>query len=199
MPAAWAMSSARVAFRPRLTKRPAAARAISIRVAALRRSVSEAGAGVGVELITSAGYAHVAQSAIRAGHPVVQVRGAPPSRRTRTPSVRLAGHVRPQSPPGADIPTRRTNPRDKPGANTGGRIWPNPGELGGQKGAGPRRLGERRRSPAQGESRRRGDVRRDLAHVGQRPGEELQGPADPNSCADLNSRALKSCSRTLPG
>ncbi|WP_280641149.1 hypothetical protein [Streptomyces afghaniensis] len=42
MPAAWAMSSARVARRPCRTKRPAAARAISIRVSAFRRSVSEA-------------------------------------------------------------------------------------------------------------------------------------------------------------
>ncbi|GHF04303.1 hypothetical protein GCM10018772_31750 [Streptomyces fumanus] len=41
MPAAWAMSSARVARGPCWTKSRAAARAISIRVSALRRSVSD--------------------------------------------------------------------------------------------------------------------------------------------------------------
>ncbi|GGW28933.1 hypothetical protein GCM10010503_00450 [Streptomyces lucensis JCM 4490] len=72
MPAAWAMSSARVALSPRWTKSPAAARAISIRVSAFRRSVRESCAEAGndwcaerrVELIP-AGYAHVAESAIR--------------------------------------------------------------------------------------------------------------------------------------
>src|SRR3954462_4406253 len=77
------MSSARVARSPCLTKSPAAARAISIRVSALRRSVSESGAegeavrecgaeaesGAGVGLLTSAGYASVAQSAIRRATP----------------------------------------------------------------------------------------------------------------------------------
>ncbi|GHH07741.1 hypothetical protein GCM10018780_41900 [Streptomyces lanatus] len=55
MPAAWAMSSARVARRPCRTKRAAAARAISIRVAALRRSVREgdvAAEGFAVRLLT---------------------------------------------------------------------------------------------------------------------------------------------------
>src|SRR5262249_20740718 len=71
------MSSARVARRPFAMKSPAAAWAISIRVAALRRSVREAPSGscavragdvplIRFVLVTTAGYAAVAQSAIRA-------------------------------------------------------------------------------------------------------------------------------------
>ncbi len=115
----------------------------------------------------------MAQSAIRAGHPVVQVRGAPPSRRARAPAVTPDGRVRPQLPPNphhCPLWTRPPPPRRPP------RRRPLPHALarciGDEKEPGSGAWGERRRSPALGESRRRGDVRRDLAH-----GTSLMGSA----------------------
>ncbi|GGR62092.1 hypothetical protein GCM10010236_14130 [Streptomyces eurythermus] len=85
MPAAWAMSSARVARRPCRTKRAAAARAISIRVSAFRRSVRDTGAEAengwwaGVWVVLMPGRlcpcGRICHPAV---HPGVQVRGGPP-------------------------------------------------------------------------------------------------------------------------
>ncbi|GGW37532.1 hypothetical protein GCM10010350_21420 [Streptomyces galilaeus] len=70
------------------------------------------GSGAGVELVTPAGYAHVAQSAIQAGHPVVQVRGAPPfslpvREKSRTPAPGGAAPKPDSGGPGAGGGVRR--------------------------------------------------------------------------------------------
>lgn len=85
---------------------------------------------------------------------MVQVRGAPPSRRAR-----IACHM----------PTGRVRPQFRRAARSDVRPW---GKRSGQasrprcsKKPGSGAWGERRRSPARGKSRRRGDVRRDVALV----------------------------------
>lgn len=85
---------------------------------------------------------------------MVQVRGAPPSRRTRIACHMPTGRVRPQFRRAARSDVRRWGKRS--GQASRPRCGKKPGS-----GA----WGERRRSPARGKSRRRGDVRRDVALV----------------------------------
>jgi len=128
MPAARAMSSVRVARRPFAMKSPAAARAISKRVAALRRSVRDApskscvvrpGDAPLVRLVpVTNGRLCRCGTICHPGRPGVQVRGAP----STCPCPQRAGKGRAPAPGGSGAGARLEESRRR-GECVGTRLW----------------------------------------------------------------------------